>query len=627
MIMNKSFLSVSKCWQLIILALIPFAMISCYAKAEPPSLSGQSPNPLFSQQTKFLPVDQAFELSAIRQDDGSLTLNWIIARDYYLYNHRFQFESLQPSDMVLTPIIPPGIAKQDDYFGDVEVYYNNVTVTIPDAGSIQRLRIGYQGCAEAGLCYPPQDRFVGIQGIATNITDSPPDTWENAASDAAPNVAPKTEEQEFLQLLTGASLLKIVGLFLLAGLALTFTPCVLPMVPIISSLVIGQHPKPTRARAFTLSLTYVLAMALTYALAGTVTGYFGAELNLQMKLQSPTVLISIALLFVVFSLAMFDVYEIRLPSSIQTRLHQVSAQQKGGTYFGVAVIGVLSSLIVSPCVSAPLAGALVYISSTADPVLGGLALLSLGLGMGIPLLIIGTFGAQLLPKTGNWMNQIKVFFGVLLLAVALWMIERILPAVIVLALMIMLMLGYAVYLLKPFFLQMRLFRSMRFIIALTLFSYSSLLILGGINGQYNPMTPLDNLSAEKQLASHAIMERFEAVTSIEQLEQQLQKASRLNQTVMLDIYADWCVSCKILENEVFPDKKVSEHLANFLLLRADITKNSVEQQRFLKHFDLFGPPGLLFFDSKANELRTFRIQGEVNAKQLSTHLEAIKNAL
>ncbi len=604
---------------MIILAFALFATPSLFASTEQPLLGGDSANPLFSQQPEFLPVDQAFQVSAVKQANGTLEVNWIIAKDYYLYRHRFQFESINPASTIVTPVIPAGIAKQDEYFGDVEVYYNSITVELLDAEPIKQLRIGYQGCAEAGLCYPPQDRFIRVQGTDISLTDS--------AVGASANPIPVTQEQKFVQLLSDASLLKIVGLFLIAGLALTFTPCVLPMVPIISGLVVGQDPKPTKGRAFALSLTYVLAMALTYAAAGTITGYFGAELNLQMKLQAPGVLISIALLFVFFSLSMFGVYELSLPSSIQTKLHQISSQQKSGTYLGVAVIGVLSSLIVSPCVSAPLAGALVYISSTADPLLGGIALLSLGLGMGIPLLLIGTFGSQLLPKAGNWMNQVKVFFGVLLLAVALWMIERIVPAAVILGLMIALMLGYALYLLKPFRFSMASFRSVRFILASALLTYSALLTVGGINGQYNPLTPIDNLNQEKRLASNAILERFEPVDTLEQLDQQLQRASRLNKPVMLDIYADWCVSCKVLENEIFPAPNVSQRLANFILLRADITKNSKEQQNFLSHFGLFGPPGLLFFGADRTELREFRIQGEISAAQLSTHLDAISSRL
>lgn len=613
--MKTRFLSVFRCWLVIILSFTSFAIFSYQVQADTSTLPGKPGNPLLSGQPEFLPVDQAFQVSAVRQADGSLELNWIIAKDYYLYRHRFQFESIKPGALSLSPRIPAGIAKHDEYFGDVEVYYNNVTISLTDREQARLLRIGYQGCAEAGLCYPPQTRFLEIEDTGINLSADLPGSSESNTS--------LTEEQEFFQLLTSESLLNIAAVFLIAGLALTFTPCVLPMVPIISGLIVGQNPKPTRQRAFALSLTYVLAMAVTYAIAGTLTGYFGAELNLQMKLQSPTVLITIALLFVLFSLAMFGLFDIRLPSSIQTGIHQLSAQQRGGSFIGVAVIGMLSTLIVSPCVSAPLAGALVYISSTADPLLGGLALLALGLGMGIPLLLIGTFGAQLMPKTGTWMNQVKVFFGVLLLAVSIWMVERVIPEQITLALIVLLLLGYTGYLLKPLRFPFDRGDYARLFASSAMLVYSSLLSLGAINNQFNPLTPLDNLNAEKQAASHAIMTRFISVNTVDELEKQLEEAA---QPVMLDIYADWCISCKILENEVFPHPQVSEQLENFTLLRADITKNSKQQQQFLKYFDLFGPPGLLFFNDGAKEMRGYRVQGEMTATRLSHHLAQILNA-
>lgn len=602
---------------LIILAFWQFATPALSA-SENESLFKQGPgSAALTPQQDFLPVDDAFKLTAVTEQ-GSLRLTWDIAPGYYLYRHRLKFEQ-GTSAAPLTPEIPPGKAKQDEYFGDVEVYYSNLDVTLTEATPPAQYRISYQGCADAGLCYPPQTRFVQLDAFGTTIT-----SVENSetASAAAPPSA--TEEQAFTELLIDASLVTVLGLFLLAGLALTFTPCVLPMVPIISSIVVGREQQTGKGRAFTLSLVYVLAMAVTYALAGTITGYFGAGLNLQMKLQSPLVLWAIAALFLLFALAMFDFFELRLPQTIQSRLFHLNQQQQGGTYFSVAVIGVLSSLVVSPCVSAPLAGALVYISTTGDPILGGLALLALGLGMGIPLLIIGTFGANLLPKAGKWMNQVKIFFGVLLLAMAIWMVERVLPEQLILAMYLLLFLGYAYYLGGFRALTRLKLPGPAQLAGILLIGYSALLAVGASRGGYAPFAPLDNLDHAKHQASRNIMARFTAVTDLDDLNNLLiRTAADAGQPLMLDIYADWCVSCRILEKNVFPSNQVAEVLDQFKLLRADVTANSAANQELLQHFGLFGPPALLFFSPTSGELRLYRIQGEISADQLRNHLQTI----
>lgn len=631
--MKRSQLSPFQIRLQIILALLLFATFPGYVNADQAKLNNTNISSLLSQEQQFLPVDQAFQLSATQLQNGDVEINWDIAKDYYLYRHRFKFAPQNTSAQDLKPRIPAGIAKHDEYFGDVEVYYNRVSVVLPTLGGVNddeglNIRVSYQGCAEAGLCYPPQDRYIRIQADQIDIAK------ETTANDSTPNATPNstkanstpatvTEEQRYTNLLTNASLASILGLFFLAGLALTFTPCVLPMVPIISSVVMGQGQYPGRRRAFALSLTYVLAMALTYAAAGTITGYFGAELNLQMKLQSPWVLSTVALLFVLFALAMFGLYELRLPNAIESRIHDLSQKQRGGTYIGVALIGMLSSLVVSPCVTAPLAGALVYISSTGDPFLGGTALMSLGLGMGVPLLLIGTFGAQILPKTGQWMNQVKVFFGVLLLAIAIWMVERILPAPATLALTALLAIGYAIYLGAPQAIRKVRLQNPAQLLGLALFGYSALLIAGAINGGFNPLAPIDNLSTNKQQANHAIMQRFNTVTDLAAFDREISLANNQGKPVMLDIYADWCVSCKILEHEVFPAPSVSKALEPFVLLRADVTRNSSINQAFLDRFGLFGPPGLLFFHPDASELRAYRIQGEITVSELTEHLTAI----
>lgn len=569
-------------------------------------------------ETSFLAVDEAFELNGWIDPAGNVRLAWQIAQGYYLYRHRFEFSFSERPQIPLQPELTDGKRKQDEYFGDVEVYYHQASVTIPlepgssDNESAVVLEVGYQGCADAGLCYPPQTRRVSFskgQAVVSNPEKSLPKTG-----------GPVTEEQAYLQILASAGLLKIIGLFLIAGLALTFTPCVLPMIPIVSSIVLGQGEYPGRRRAFALSLTYVMAMAITYAIAGMLTGYFGAQFNLQMKMQSPLFLGAIAALFALLSLAMFGAWELRLPAFFQNHLQQISQRHTGGTYMGVALIGLISTLIVSPCVSAPLAGALVFISSTGNPLLGGLALLALGLGMGIPLLVIGTFGTEFMPRAGQWMNQVKVFFGVLLLGIAIWILDRVIPGPVSLLLWAALCIGYAIYLgaLRRFSLKQPLQLA-----GLILLVYGTLLTAGAANRASNPLTPLANLRASDNPQNDNILSQFQPVSTIGELDKILAKAGASGTPVMLDIYADWCISCQVLEHQVFVQPEVSAQLQKFILTRIDVTKNTAQHQAFLKQFGLFGPPGLLFFAPDASEMRQYRIQGEVSASQLTAHLSSL----
>ena len=608
-----------KYWLVIILAFSQFTMAESLTSGNPSFLSNNSSLDALSDEN-FLPVEDAFQLSAWRDEQTSLVLNWHLADGYYLYKHRFGFKLDQSEKAPLKAALPAGKQKYDEYFGDTEVFYNQVNATLSyeevakAVTESKTIKVTYQGCADAGLCYPPQTKFIQLTGGQIDILDAPPETKTLES-------ALLTGEQGFTRLLASASLISIIGLFFIAGLALTFTPCVLPMIPIISGIVLGQKGHPTRRRSFALSLSYVLGMALTYALAGTITGYFGAELNIQAKLQSPWFLSIFATLFVALALAMFGAYELRLPNKLQSKLHDLSNQQKGGAYFSVAFMGSISSLIVSPCVSAPLAGALVYISSTSDPVLGGFALLALGLGMGTPLLLIGTFGTQLLPKAGLWMNHVKIFFGVLMLGVAIWMLERIVPAPITLALFGVLALGYGIYLSKPLFNKDASSHSFASLMGITFALYGAVLVAGSAQGGSNPLTPIANLSGPAE--KHPTLERFIAVQNLDSLKKALNEAKSSGLPVMLDIYADWCVSCQILEHKVFTQDDVSKSLENFVLLRADVTDNLKEHQLLLKHFGLFGPPSLLFFSNQTGELQKYRIQGEITAPNFYTHLQAV----
>jgi thiol:disulfide interchange protein DsbD len=609
-----------KYWFVIILAFCQFTMAESSTSEVPALLSGSGGSFNADQDIQFLAVEDAFQLSAWQDDQAFLVLNWHIAKDYYIYKDRFDFRLNDTEKTALQADLPDGKKKYDEYFGDTEVFYNQVNARIPYEEAMravtagQVIKLSYQGCADAGLCYPPQTKFIQLNGSQIEIFDSPP-----VSDFQKPGLI--SEEQGFTRLLVSANLLSIIGLFYLAGLALTFTPCVLPMVPIISGIILSQDGQPSRRQSFVLSACYVLGMALTYALAGTITGFFGAELNLQAKLQSPWVLTVFASLFVVLALAMFGAYELRLPHKLLVKLHHLSNRQNGGTYSGVALMGSFSSLIVSPCVSAPLAGALVYIGSTSDPVLGGLALFALGMGMGTPLLLIGTFGTRLLPKTGHWLNQVKVFFGVLMLGVAIWMLDRFLPPPITLGLFGLLALGYGLYLGLPFFRKILKPSYLTALPSLVFVLYGALLMAGATQGSSDLLTPFANLSGPAQ--QHATLKRFVPVTNLNDLQHALAEAKTAGLPVMLDVYADWCVSCQILEHRVFTQEQISKTLENFTLIRADVTANVKEHQQLLKHFGLFGPPSLLFFSEIGRELKTYRIQGEISAYDFNIHLLAI----
>ena len=612
---------------IIILALSQFAMASDTPTGSPLGVANnsalfdtQASQPSsFTGSTIFLPVDQAFQVNAwagkssSSDKSDSLFISWHVAPGYYLYKHRFAFTQVD-SNTAIPALIPDGKAKHDEYFGAVEVYYNQITIELPVSAirTEKPLIVNFQGCADAGLCYPPQSLYLQRHNQAVTLSATPLQTRSTATIATTETTS---SANSFTAILANAQLGSIIGLFFLAGLALTFTPCVLPMIPILSSIVLGQTPAPGRLRAFTLSLTYVLAMASTYALAGTLTGYFGASLNLQLQLQSPLIIIIVALLFVVFALAMLGLYELRLPSTWQNCLQNISQKQRGGTYAGVALIGVISTLIVSPCITAPLAGALVFISSTGDPVLGGVALLALGLGMGLPLLLIGTFGSQLLPKSGQWMNRIKVFFGILLLGLAIWMLDRVLPTAISLALWITLLIGYAAHLGALKILRGKQDVSAAPLIGIALILYSTLLAFNATQGYYNPATPLRSFSAP------SVHLDFKSADNLQAL-QQILSAQNSTQIVMLDLYADWCVSCQIIEQQVFTLPKINRQLQQLTLIRADITTGSKNHQALLKHFGLFGPPSLLFFRNQ-QELRNLRIQGEINADELHQHLSRL----
>ncbi|WP_376717592.1 protein-disulfide reductase DsbD [Halomonas garicola] len=625
-------------------------------------------------QSDFLPVREAFQPSAWHDGD-TLYIGVEAAEDYYLYRHQFAVESQSLDVSLGEPELPPGTFITDEYLGDVYTFRDTVVFEAPLEEAYNGpfdVELTFQGCADAGLCYPPERMtleaaetatpaaFVDAGEAAASDQASPideaspggeaspvasdaasfpdseapaneaADSEETPASDIAKDDAadagfsgPQSEDRRFATLLDEASLPLALGLFFLAGLGLTFTPCVLPMLPIMSSIIVGQNP--TRPRAFVLSASYVLGMALTYALVGVLMGLFGAGLNLQAHLQSAPVLITFAVLFTLFALAMFGAFELRMSPRIAGKVDawQNRAQQSGP--LGIAVAGALSVLVVSPCVTAPLAGAMVFISSTGDGVLGGMVLFALGLGMGLPLLLAGTFGATLLPRSGAWMNGVKIAFGLLLLGVAVWMIERLVAAPIALMLWAALAVGSALALGALQFNQPQGWGRARQALGILLLAWGIALLLGAAQGNKNPLRPLQGtqqMSAGGGAPATAAEPQFTRVDTLAGLDDALDDAAAKGEPAFVDFTAEWCISCKVMEREVYPDPRVAGALADYTLIQADVTETDDSTRELLEAFDLFGPPSLLFF-ADGEEITQARIQGEVNADEFSGHLEKL----
>lgn len=549
----------------------------------------------------FLPVREAFRLSLVETTDEQIRLRFVAAEGYYLYRHRFQFKASDAEVEIGEARMPAGEQKTDEYFGEVEVYYGVLDVELPVRNPENRpftLEVGYQGCADKGLCYPPETESFAIgNGIAATGVS-------NSASPAATGSE-------------GSLSWRSVALFFLAGLGLTFTPCVLPMLPILSGVVLrGQAGG---MRSFLLSLAYVLPMAACFALLGALMGVFGAELNLQARLQSPWVLVPFALFFVAFALAMFGLFELRLPQVLSSRLDRLANNAKGGSFLGAALLGTLSSLLVSPCVSAPLAGALLYISASGDALGGGLKLFALGLGMGAPLVLFATGGGALLPRSGPWMVTVRNTFGVLLLAVAVWMLERVLPGPLALALWGILAAGAALFLGTLELTSKTPRQKLAQLLGLGLLVYALAAWVGALQGGSDPLRPLP-ASFSEGTSGTAQLDTWHTVSTPAELDAQLAAASAAGQPLMLDWYADWCISCKVIEREVFAHPTIAPRLADYRLIRFDITESNSEQRALLDRYKLFGPPAVLFFDQTGKEVSSVRLVGETDAAQFGERL-------
>jgi thiol:disulfide interchange protein DsbD len=559
-------------------------------------------------------------------------VNYAIADGYYMYRERFHFAA--NGAKLGEPVIPPGKIKYDDTFQkNVETYHNDVEIRIPvEAAGPFTLNATGQGCADKGLCYPPQEASIrlapgggggepqmsvapGQVGFTFPGQAAPPAPQADtpaapapAAQPAAPSAAP-SELSGIASLLQGGRLLAIVPAFVLLGLGLAFTPCVLPMVPILSSIIVGEGRQVHRTRGFVLSLAYSLGMAIVYTALGVAAGMLGE--GLAAALQNPWVLGGFALLIVVMALSMFDVYQLQVPAALQTRLSSASGRQSSGKLAGVFVMGAISALIVGPCVAAPLAGALVYISQTRNVVIGGAALFAMAIGMSIPLLLVGVSAGSLLPRAGLWMEAVKRFFGVLMLAMALWMAAPVLPGLVQMLLWAALLLGYGFYLLRG------LGKNGHWagLAAGAVFAvFGALQLVGVASGARDPLAPLARFTGGTPAQPLA----FTRIKTVAQLDAAL--AATGGRTAMLDFYADWCVSCKEMEKLTFVDPAVKARLAHTVLLQVDVTANDADDRAMLKRFGLFGPPGIILFDRQGKEIPDSRVIGYQNANKFIASL-------
>jgi thiol:disulfide interchange protein DsbD len=604
-------------------------------------VSVQAQASLFNKVKHPLPVDKAFALKVDQYQDR-IDIVWTIANNYYLYQDKLEITTSNNTALE-GMVLPEAQMKQDPLFGLTKVYYKQLHLSGTIAGESPKptqLTINYQGCWSGGVCYPPTSKtitldYTVIPAVTSNAGEVPLEE-QNKREGKAPSVVPSTNGDSnwknasgtnanwFLQNFENATLPSVLVVFFLAGLALALTPCVLPMMPILSTIILGISPKPGPLKSFGLSLVYVLAMAGSYSIAGVIAGLSGA--NVQIALQHPVVISLTALLFVVFAAAMFGFINVQMPTAIQNKINAISQNQTGGQATGVAAMGVLSALVVGPCVAAPLAGALLFIAQTGDAFVGGLALFVMGLGMGVPLLLVGTSASKLVPKAGAWMDRVKIGFGFVMLLMAVWMTDRVfasLTPIFVSAVVIVLAILLALH--KRWQPPLTgLFASvLSYALALVLAIYGGALVIGQLSGGVTLTKPLGALiGSGKQTNSSSQTLEFIKVLPAD-VPGALQAARQAQVPLMLEFYADWCVSCKELEAFVFTNTTVIDALAGFDLVKVDVTENTQAAKSLLQSLDLVGPPALVFYTS-AGELVSETIVGVPKAGALSTFAKSIK---
>jgi len=573
----------------------------------------------FSNDDEFLPVDEAFEFN-FHQKSDKLTISFNIAEGYYLYRHQFKFTT--ENAQIIPVTLPDGIDHEDEFFGIQKIFTGQLdfTIDISQASSNASITIRYQGCAEKGLCYPPKKKKVELSHVSNNndhqnilgaLTNTAGSVTEvNNDKSSSPS---SSEQHQLADMLKQDSLLLTLLAFFAGGLLLSFTPCVFPMYPILTGIIVGQGQGLTTKKAFTLSFFYVQGMAITYTLLGIVVALAGAQF--QAVFQHPYVLIALSALFIFLALSMFGIFNLALPSSWQNKLNNISNSQKGGSVSGVVMMGVISGLVASPCTTAPLTGALLYISQTGDVILGASALYALSLGMGLPLLVLGSSGGKILPKAGAWMNIIKNIFGLLLLAVPVFLLERIIPTIATEALWAVLTLTTATYFYvvnqntqKDFWFGLR---------SLLIF----LVLFIGANQAYKIIYPAQ---VAKQVTSQSNAGSFKMVKNLTELQQAVVIANQQGKSVMVDLYADWCIACKEFEHYTFNTPQVQNALNDTVLIQVDLTDTgSTSSVELMSKYQVFGLPSILFFDVNGNELSQQRVTGFMDADTFAGHVNAI----
>ncbi|MDF1820465.1 MAG: protein-disulfide reductase DsbD [Alcanivoracaceae bacterium] len=592
-------------------------------------------DPFSSADEDYIPTLEEAFVTDFHADmaQENLQVRFSLWEHVYLYQHRFSFRLVDENGNLLNDFadvtLPPGKHKVDEIFGDVEVYYHEVTLDLPLAHVPlvpATLEVDFQGCLEDVLCYPPSTRSFALPVV----------TGESAA--AAPVSANTSNDNDFFATLSsqdanafndwmaGHGLGMIVLLFFAGGLLLAFTPCVFPMIPILSGIIAGSD-NPSAMRGFTLSVAYVLGVAIPYTIAGLLVGLFGAGMNLQYLLQQPAAVITSAVVFLILSLSMFGLYELQLPAALRDRLNSLGNQRQGGSFLGAAILGAISALVVSPCVTPILAGALVYVAGTGDAATGAASLFALSIGMGVPLILVGTGGGHILPRAGAWMEEVKRFFGVLMLGVAVWLAGRLLDNSLVMGLYGLLMAAYGVYLgaLEPVGADgSRARRALAAVIAL----YGTILIVGAASGGDDPLQPLARAPAPTTVAANMTDNAGSAeahagwrtVVGRAQLDAALAEASRAGRPVLVDFFAEWCVACKVLEEETLTEPRVLDAMADWTLIRADITEITAENQAIMAHWNIVGLPCLVFIGGDGEEVPGARILGEMGPDRFLKHL-------
>ena len=582
-------------------------------------------SPVAATTDDLLPVDQAFVLNARFDKPNELTVGWQIAPGHYLYRDKLTFAAEGKIELGRASL-PKGKPHKDENFGDVEVYYDYVEAKIPfSRASASALDVvltaGFQGCRENSVCYPPSEQTMALVLPATSEFPA------GAASSTPAAAGPVSEQDQWSARIVGGSFWTMVGWFYVGGLLLSFTPCVLPMVPILSSIIAGQGGTVSTSRGFLLSLSYVLGMALTYTTAGALAALLGGQV--QAIFQKPWIITLFAGVFVLLSLGMFGLYELQMPTAIQTRLANLANKQQGGTFIGTALMGALTSLIVTTCVAPPLVGALAVIGQKGDVVRGATALFAMSIGMGSPLLLVGASAGQLLPKVGPWMNAVKASFGVLMIGMAIWMMQRVLPGAVTLVLWAVLVFLTGVFLgaFEALPESPRASRRLAKGVGMLACLYGALLLIGATLGGDDPLRPIpERVLATGPVGSGTYREtaapklEFRKIQSVAALDAALAEARAAGKPVMLDFSAEWCVSCKEMEARTFPDAGVIGALKSFLLLRADVTDNNDDDQALLKRFHSFGPPTIAFFDTHGAERENFKLVGFVPPQEFSAHV-------